>query len=116
MTYVYVLVTLIVVGIVLLILSFFINDKFDELENQIEQLSISTMQDTYQMRKKIKILEDELLTNNVSNAPVADKIENNPLLTQKVYHLKQQGYSVESIAKQTQKSEDDIKSILNKNK
>ncbi|WP_188453653.1 hypothetical protein [Virgibacillus oceani] len=61
----YVLITLIAVAIVLFVLSFFMNDKFEELESQLEQLSISTMQDTYQMKKKIKILEEELLTEEI---------------------------------------------------
>jgi hypothetical protein len=64
---IYILVTLIVTGIVLVIISFFMNDKFDEMESQLEQLSISTMQDTYQMKKKIKILEEELLSDEFPN-------------------------------------------------
>lgn len=61
-----VLTTLIVVAIGLMVLSFFANDQFTEIENQIEQISISTMQDTYQMKKKIKILEEELLSEDLS--------------------------------------------------
>ncbi|HLR40114.1 MAG TPA: hypothetical protein VK091_00465 [Virgibacillus sp.] len=63
---IYVIVTLVIVAVVLLIASFFMNDKLDDMENQIEQLSISTMQDTYQIKKKIKILEEELLSENIS--------------------------------------------------
>ncbi|WP_010530996.1 hypothetical protein [Lentibacillus jeotgali] len=62
----YAIVTVIVLGVVLLILSFFMNDKFDDLESELEQLSISTMQENYQMKKKIKTLEDEVLTNDFS--------------------------------------------------
>lgn len=63
---IYVILTLILVAVIFLILSFFVNDKFDEMESQLEQLSISTMQDTYQMKKKIKILEEELLSEDIS--------------------------------------------------
>lgn len=63
---IYILLTLILVAVVLLVLSFFMNDKFDEIESQLEQLSISTMQDTYQIKKKIKILEEELLSEDIS--------------------------------------------------
>ncbi|MFB4166477.1 hypothetical protein [Virgibacillus sp. JSM 102003] len=62
----YALITIIVIAVVLLVLSFFMNDKFDELESELEQFSISTMQDNYQMKKKIKILEEELLTDDFS--------------------------------------------------
>lgn len=54
------------VAVVLFILSFFLHDKFADMENQIEQFSITTMQDTYQIKKKIKILEEELLSDDIS--------------------------------------------------
>ncbi|GAA0445743.1 MAG: hypothetical protein ACQEWU_12700 [Bacillota bacterium] len=59
---VYAIITIIVIGLVLLTLSYFLNDRMEEVESQLEQFSITTMQDTYQMKKKIKILEEELLT------------------------------------------------------
>lgn len=110
-----ILVTLISVGIVLLVLSFFMNDKFKDIESQLEQLSISTMQDTYQLKKKIKILEEELLAGDITEQilPTNSTLENKPLLIQKVYHLHQQGYSVNEIAQQTDLGENDIKTILN---
>ncbi|WP_100010649.1 hypothetical protein [Lentibacillus sediminis] len=58
----YAVIAVLAIAVVLFALSFFMNDKFENLEGQIEQLSITTMQDTYQMKKKIKILEEELLT------------------------------------------------------
>ncbi|MFC4022786.1 hypothetical protein ACFOUV_03035 [Oceanobacillus longus] len=57
----YAIISIIIVGVVLFVLSYFMNDRFEELENQLEQFSITTMQDTYQMKKKIKILEEELM-------------------------------------------------------
>lgn len=64
---IYAIVTIIIIALILLVLSFFMNDKFDEIESQLEQFSISTMQDNYQMKKKIKILEEELLTDDFSS-------------------------------------------------
>lgn len=110
-----VLITLVSVAIVLIIVSFFMNDQFSELEKQIEQFSISTMQDTYQMKKKIKILEEELLTENISESvlPTNHTHENKPLVIQKVYHLHQQGYSIGEIAGQTDLNDNDVQTILN---
>ncbi|HLR62399.1 MAG TPA: hypothetical protein VK097_08145 [Lentibacillus sp.] len=73
----YAVVTVIVLGVVLLILSFFMNDKFDDLESELEQLSISTMQENYQMKKKIKTLEDEVLTNDYSQDTIHKRDHNN---------------------------------------
>ncbi|MUK87119.1 hypothetical protein GMD78_01735 [Ornithinibacillus sp. L9] len=58
--------SIIIVAIALFILSFFLTDKFEKLENEVEQLSISTMQETYQLKKKVKILEEELLAEDMS--------------------------------------------------
>lgn len=112
---IYVFITLFVVAIALFILSFFMNDKFQELEAQIEQFSITTMQDTYQMKKKLKILEEELLTNHVEQPTISLDIENKPLLIQKVHYLHEQGYSFEDIAKQTELNIHDIQAIIKNN-
>lgn len=61
----YAIIAVIAVGVVLFILSFFMNDRIEDLESQLEQFSITTMQDTYQMKKKIKVLEEELLTEDL---------------------------------------------------
>jgi uncharacterized protein YoxC len=61
-------VTVVVVAIALFILSFFMNDRFEKIESEIEQLSMSTMQDTYQLKKKVKVLEEELLTEEYQEA------------------------------------------------
>lgn len=55
------IISIIIVAVALFVLSYFMSDKFEELETQLEQLSITTMQDTYQMKKQIKILEEELM-------------------------------------------------------
>lgn len=115
----YLIVSIIAIAFVMFIISFFVDDRVSQLEEQFEQFSISTMQDTYQMKKKIKILEEELLTSNVSSHSstedlrnVPDSLKHKPLLVQKVYHLHQQGYSHDDISNQTQLSVQDIQTIL----
>ncbi|RDW19202.1 hypothetical protein CWR48_09130 [Oceanobacillus arenosus] len=63
---IYAVITIIVVAVVLFILSFFMNDRFEELERQVEQLSMTNMKDTYQLQKKIKVLEEELLPSDLT--------------------------------------------------
>jgi len=115
----YLIVSIIAIAFVMFIISFFVDDRVSQLEEQFEQFSISTMQDTYQMKKKIKILEEELLTSTVSShsstedlSNVPDSLKHKPLLVQKVYHLHQQGYSHDDISNQTQLSVQDIQTIL----
>ncbi|HLR01320.1 MAG TPA: hypothetical protein VK111_01085 [Virgibacillus sp.] len=113
----YVIITLLVISIVLFISSFFMNDKVAELENQFEQLSMSSFQETYQLNKKIKVLEEELLTPDFNKSiDSKPKETTQPLMLQKVYELYQQGYSIEDIHHKTDLKLDDIKTILRNSK
>ncbi|GGP12724.1 hypothetical protein [Oceanobacillus neutriphilus] len=73
----YAILAVVVIGIVLFILSFFINDRLEEVESQLEQLSITTMQDTYQLKKKVSVLEEELLPQNISDDAEPSHSKNN---------------------------------------
>ncbi|KAA0549410.1 hypothetical protein FZW96_05740 [Bacillus sp. BGMRC 2118] len=57
----YIMIGLLSFAVLLLILSFFKRDKVNDIEEQLEQLSLTVMQENYQMKKRIKILEEELL-------------------------------------------------------
>lgn len=116
---IYIFITIILVGIGLFIGSYFLNDKLKEIEDQLEQFSIATMQDTYQIKKKVKILEEELLTNEPIARPTvnngsttSDELQNKPLLVQKIHHLREQGYSLDDISRETNLSNHDVQTIL----
>jgi hypothetical protein len=55
------IIALLAFAIILLVLSFFKRDSIKDLENQVEELSMSLIQETYQLKKKISVLEEELL-------------------------------------------------------
>lgn len=110
------IITIIVIALALIIISFFMTDKIDELESQYEQLSISTLQDTYQMKKQIKILEEELLLDSFPKENKQPKEERQPLLIKEVYELYQEGYSVEDISNQTTLDQHAVKAIINNSK
>lgn len=61
-------------SIVLLVLSFFKKDKYKELESQIETLTMTVMQENYQLKKKMKVLEEELLGNDSFTVPLNEKM------------------------------------------
>ncbi|WP_226036905.1 hypothetical protein [Aquibacillus saliphilus] len=109
---IYVIITIITIAILLFILSFFLTDRFKQIENQIEQFSISTMQETYQMKKKLKILEEELLTNDLGDLGSFEKTSNQTPLLRKIQHLHNQGLDVQTIAKETSLSEYDVQSVI----
>lgn len=111
-----ILMTLIVVSIVLFAITFKMNDSFSQLESQFEQLSITTMQDIYQVQQKLKVLEEELLTENLGQLNVEkSKSINQPFLLKEVHRLHDEGYSIDKIVEKTGLNEYDIRTIL-KNK
>ncbi|MEQ6375900.1 hypothetical protein RZN25_03555 [Bacillaceae bacterium S4-13-56] len=110
-------ITLISISIVLFIVSLFMKNRFNQIDEQIEQLSLSMMQENYQLKKKLKILEEELLVTD--DSPLSFSIpeqkgksfQNVPLLVE-VQRLSKAGKSPETIAKQTSLSIYDVRSIL----
>ncbi len=112
---IYVMITLLATGVVLLILSFFATDRFEELESEFEQFSISTMQDTYQMKKKIEVLEEELLTDGNLTSNILHTSDSEPRVIQKVLQLHRQGLSVVDIAQRTKLTNDNIQTIITNN-
>ncbi|MDN4074758.1 hypothetical protein [Fictibacillus terranigra] len=54
--------SLLALGIILLAVSFR-KDKSNNLEVQLENFSIQLMKEMYQVKKKLKVLEDEMMIN-----------------------------------------------------
>jgi hypothetical protein len=110
----YVLLSLLVLSVLLLILSFFVKDPIKELKNEVDQLSLNQIQELYQMKRKIKILEEELLVSDSDFAPTtSQKREVHAILKNQVWSLSQQGLSMEQIAKQSSLPIEDVELILN---
>jgi cell division septum initiation protein DivIVA len=111
----YAFIALLVCSIGLIVLSFFRKDKVKELENQLEQLSLQFMQETYQLKKKIKILEEELLQTEMTPVSFSKPNSVNPTsMTQseKVLSLYKLGLTVEQISKVVSLSTEDVRSLL----
>lgn len=106
----FLIISLLVISFILFVVSFFANDKFKEIENQIEQLSLSNLQDNYQMKKKLKVLEEELLPNTLD---FTNQNSAKSSLEKQVETLYKQGYSIAEISQSTQLSEYDIEALTN---
>ena len=52
---------LMIVGIIVIILSLFLKDKSVQVEKDVEELSINIYQETNALKRRIKLLEEELL-------------------------------------------------------
>jgi hypothetical protein len=102
-----VFIILLVIAILLLVLSFFKKDRVAKVEEELEQLALAHMQDVYQLKKKIKILEEELLLQDIpAMLPVGESesskgVQINAILKNQVLSLHQQGLAVNQIARQS---------------
>ncbi|PKR78995.1 hypothetical protein CEY16_04375 [Halalkalibacillus sediminis] len=114
---IYAIITILVIGLILFIASFFMNSRLHDLEDQVEQLSISTLQDRYIIKNKIKVLEEELLTDTMDLESLAsNKGNNSNELVNNVQRMYLQGYEINQIADKTGLSKEDIQTIVQKEK
>lgn len=100
------------ISFLLFVLSFLMKDRTKELEKQIDTFSMTFMQEFYQMKKKIRILEEELLASSDEKYYLnKSSTKSNDLLTEvmEYYHS---GYSIEKIAHLTTLSENEVYSLI----
>lgn len=113
----YIVPILLGVSILLFIISFFIKDPYKDLKNELDQFSMQQIQEIYQLKRKIKILEEELLIDDrefqASSTPQqAQKKEIHAIIKNQVWTLAQQGVSIDQIAIQSSLSIDDVQTII----
>ncbi|RID83976.1 hypothetical protein D1970_14665 [Mesobacillus zeae] len=103
-------------SVVLFILSFFLKDPYGELREEIDQLSIQQVQELFQIKKKVKVLEEELLvgTDNMigKESAYGEKREIHEIIKNQVWSLAQQGKDVEQIAAQSSLSAGEVEQII----
>ena len=113
----YIILSLVALAAILFSLSFFLKDPYKELREEIDQLTIQQIQDLYQIKKKLKVLEEELLVSD----PVLDKQSSfntekkqiHEIIKNQVWSLAQQGMDINQIARQSSLSTQDVQEIIN---
>jgi len=103
-------------AVVLFALSFFQRNKYKDIQKEVEELSLQFLQETYQLKKKIKILEEELLIddslNPHGNPRVSEAAGVNEIIKNQVIALHHQGTSLDRIAAQSSLSVEQVREIL----
>ncbi|MFA1711544.1 hypothetical protein ACDX66_07520 [Peribacillus frigoritolerans] len=107
-------------AIVLLIISFFGKDKVAKLEEDLEQMTLTYMQDIYQLKKKVKILEEEFVIQDDPVSSVKDQstVTSNDIepiheiLKSQVLSLYSQGLTLDQIARQSSLSKEQTISVI----
>ncbi|WP_170007670.1 hypothetical protein [Bacillus fonticola] len=110
---------LIGIGVLLFFVSFLVPNKLKSMEVEIEQLSLQMMQEQYSLKKRIKILEEEILigsTRSPSSNPSIKTTSDKPvhhIIRNQVWTLHEKGYSLKEIAGRSALSKEDVQTILN---
>ncbi|KIL48528.1 hypothetical protein KP77_23150 [Jeotgalibacillus alimentarius] len=85
-------------GLILFIISFFLKDRSSDTADELQELSMSLYQELSQLKKRTKLLEEELMIDSSSsNKPVKPK-QINEILVNQVLSLHKQGMSPEQIS------------------
>ncbi|MGE6718932.1 hypothetical protein ACQKGD_16345 [Peribacillus frigoritolerans] len=107
-------------AIVLLIISFFGKDKVAKLEEDLEQMTLTYMQDIYQLKKKMKVLEEEFVIQDAPVPSVKDQstVTSNDIepiheiLKSQVLSLYSQGLTLDQIARQSSLTKEQTISVI----
>ncbi len=110
------IIILFIISIVLLGISFLQRDNVKELEQELDHLQLSAMQEIYKLKKKMRIVEEELLQNDAPlKVETKEEEQDNPLNKSRILAKYRQGMSLEAIALSEGTSTDNIRSIVEKN-
>lgn len=104
-------------SLLLLLFSFFQRDPYKELKEELDQFTLKQVQEIYQLKKKINILEEELLVPDEPFSKTAIPVKSQPakihdIIKNQVWALAQQGKPIEQIASQSSLTTEDVYQIL----
>lgn len=63
----FVILVLVIIGLVALAVSYYKQDSIKQIEGQLEENSITMMQELYKVKKKIRVLEEEVMIGDRNN-------------------------------------------------
>lgn len=115
-----ILISLIIIAMGLWILSFFLKDPYKQLQKEIDQLFIQQLEEIYHIKKKLKVLEEELLIHDIdfpqpaslTRSQAAEKSSVHEIIKNQVWSLELQGVPINQIAEQSSLSVQEVKDIL----
>ncbi|WP_421379850.1 hypothetical protein ACOJQI_16440 [Bacillus salacetis] len=111
-----VIISLLSLSAFLFIISFFQRDRYKTLEKDMEELSMNFLQENYTLKKRLKVLEEELLMDEtpVFHTPQAGnpKKKVHEIVKNQVLALHGQGMNLEQIARQSALPISDVQEII----
>ncbi|WLR43948.1 hypothetical protein LC087_07520 [Bacillus carboniphilus] len=106
---------LLITSIAIIGFSYTQRDNLKEMEQEIEHLSLSSMQEIYKMKKKMRVFEEEILSSGIDLSNKATPKTSIDFYTQNlILDEYEKGESIEEISKTTNTPVEEIKLIINK--
>ncbi len=109
MNMLYVLLGIWGVSLLLFLASFLQKDPLNAVEKSVEELSINMYQEQLKLKKRIKVLEEELMMGSPVPRP---KKAINEIIRNQVISLYKQGVPPEKIGSLSDLSKEDVRSII----
>jgi hypothetical protein len=111
-----VIISLLSLSALFFIISFFQKDRYKTLEKDLEELSMNFLQENYTLKKRLQVLEEELLMEEtpVFQVPHAKspKKKVHEIVKNQVLALHAQGMKLEQIARQSALPINEVQEII----
>lgn len=104
-------IVLLVISILLIGLSYMKKDNGQKVQEEFEELSLQLMQDIFQLKKRVSVLENEL--NITPEDTSSSMIKIHDVLKTHVITLYTQGVDIENISAQTQLPLETVEYVVN---
>jgi len=103
---------LMLIGILAIILSFFTKDSSKKMESELEELSFTLYQETSAIKRRLRLVEEELLIEGTPISPPKKKPVIHEIIKMQVLELHKKGYSLQEISKRSSLKIEDIRSVI----
>ncbi|WP_144511087.1 hypothetical protein [Bacillus sp. FJAT-22090] len=108
-------VIIMIIGILLILLSFFLKDSSKKVEAEVEELSFTLYQENSAIKRRLKVIEEELLI-ETAKTTIPKKVQAkqgiHEIIKSQVLELHKQGYSLKEISKRSSLSVEEVKSVI----
>lgn len=109
------IIILFIISILLIAISYFQRDNVKELQQELDHLQLSAMQEIYKLKKKMKIVEEELLQHDGPLDVHTTETEPQKVNPARVMAKYRQGMSLEAIALSEAATVQEIRVIVEQN-
>ncbi|TQR18590.1 hypothetical protein [Psychrobacillus soli] len=104
-----------IIGILMIVLSFFVKDSSKKVEAEVEELTFSLFQETSALKRRLKVVEEELLIES-TKITIPKKTMKKPvvheIIKSQVLELHKQGYSLKEISNRSSLTIEEVQSVI----